>query len=45
MIEVATISKNPIPEKEVLQIFKSLCEGVRAFHKQNPPLAHRDIKV
>jgi len=44
MIEVAQISKNPIAEKEILQIFKTLCEGVLAFHKLDPPLAHRDIK-
>lgn len=44
MVEVATITKNPIPEKDVISIFKSLCEGVNAFHKLDPPLAHRDIK-
>ena len=45
MVEVASITKNLIPEKEVLKIFKCLCQGVNAFHKLDPPLAHRDIKV
>jgi len=39
------ITKNPIPENEVISIFKALCIGVNAFHKLDPPLAHRDIKV
>ena len=45
MVEVSTITKHPIEEKQVISIFKALCIGVNAFHKLDPPLAHRDIKV
>ena len=45
MIEVAQITKNPIPEADILSIFQSLCEAVGVFHKHEPPIAHRDIKV
>lgn len=45
MIEVAQITKNPIPEADILLIFQSLCEAVSVFHKHEPPIAHRDIKV
>ena len=45
MIEVAQITKNSIPEADILSIFQSLCEAVSVFHKHEPPIAHRDIKV
>lgn len=45
MVEVSSITKNPIAETEILKIFKCLCQGVNAFHKLDPPFAHRDIKV
>lgn len=31
-------------EREALQIFLGVLEGVAAFHDHNPPWAHRDIK-
>eukprot|EP00002_Diphylleia_rotans_P013170 TRINITY_DN2566_c0_g1_i1.p1 TRINITY_DN2566_c0_g1~~TRINITY_DN2566_c0_g1_i1.p1 ORF type:complete len:315 (-),score=58.39 TRINITY_DN2566_c0_g1_i1:532-1476(-) len=31
-------------ERELLIIFKAICEGIRAFHKHTIPYAHRDIK-
>eukprot|EP00008_Paramoeba_atlantica_P003803 CAMPEP_0201487928 /NCGR_PEP_ID=MMETSP0151_2-20130828/16434_1 /ASSEMBLY_ACC=CAM_ASM_000257 /TAXON_ID=200890 /ORGANISM="Paramoeba atlantica, Strain 621/1 / CCAP 1560/9" /LENGTH=228 /DNA_ID=CAMNT_0047873105 /DNA_START=50 /DNA_END=733 /DNA_ORIENTATION=+ len=32
-------------EKEVLQLFLQICEGVLEFHSRDPPLAVRDIKA
>ncbi len=34
-----------IPEDKLLDIFSQCCEGVRHLHSQEPPLAHRDIKI
>lgn len=31
-------------EKDMLRMFISVCNGVKEFHKRNPPLAHNDIK-
>eukprot|EP00322_Chrysochromulina_rotalis_P002584 CAMPEP_0115834128 /NCGR_PEP_ID=MMETSP0287-20121206/3525_1 /TAXON_ID=412157 /ORGANISM="Chrysochromulina rotalis, Strain UIO044" /LENGTH=290 /DNA_ID=CAMNT_0003287557 /DNA_START=85 /DNA_END=957 /DNA_ORIENTATION=+ len=33
-----------IPERECLQIFQGILQGVAAFHEHDPPWAHRDIK-
>jgi len=44
MIEVASITKAAIPEKDILFIFRSLCRALYAFHSLQPPYAHRDIK-
>ncbi|KAK9837404.1 hypothetical protein WJX84_001292 [Apatococcus fuscideae] len=30
--------------QEILSIFLQVCKAVQALHRQNPPLAHRDIK-
>jgi serine/threonine kinase 16 len=35
---------SPFSEKEALTLFKGMCEGVRQFHTEDPPLALRDIK-
>ena len=32
-------------EPQVLQIFGQICAGVGCLHSQNPPIAHRDIKL
>lgn len=33
-------------EKDVLRIFRLICDAVRAFHDAKPsPLAHRDLKT
>ena len=34
-----------IPQKELLAIFRGICDGIDVLHAQTPPLAHRDIKV
>ena len=34
-----------IPEDKLLDVFSQCCEGVRHLHSQEPPLAHRDIKI
>lgn len=32
-------------EKELLRVFKSLCTPVLELHHQDPPVAHRDLKL
>ncbi|RLN44478.1 hypothetical protein BBJ29_007608 [Phytophthora kernoviae] len=32
-------------QHELLRTFKSLCEPVAMLHSQNPPVAHRDLKL
>ncbi|KAJ4711689.1 Protein kinase superfamily protein [Melia azedarach] len=32
-------------EKQVLQIFRDVCNAVFAMHCQSPPIAHRDLKA
>jgi serine/threonine protein kinase len=32
-------------EERVLFIFSQVCNAVRHLHRQNPPIAHRDIKI
>ncbi|KAG6951946.1 hypothetical protein JG688_00013505 [Phytophthora aleatoria] len=32
-------------QHELLRTFKSLCEPVSMLHAQNPPIAHRDLKL
>ncbi|KAE8999139.1 hypothetical protein PF011_g14752 [Phytophthora fragariae] len=32
-------------QHELLRTFKSLCEPVAMLHAQNPPIAHRDLKL
>ena len=34
-----------IPEGEVLEIVSDIVRGLLHMHMQNPPIAHRDIKV
>eukprot|EP00794_Sanderia_malayensis_P006780 gene6780-7545_t len=44
LIENSQSRGDRIAEKKILKIFRSLCDGVDAFHCHNPPYAHRDIK-
>lgn len=32
-------------DSEILRIFKEICMCVALLHSQNPPIAHRDLKV
>ena len=45
LIESGIRTQRPLPEDDILQMFKSLCQAVNSFHNLDPPLAHRDIKV
>ncbi len=45
VIEERTLNQEVWSEKLLLKIFVGLCRGVLALHSQDPPLAHRDIKV
>jgi len=38
------LKKHPVNEKQLLRIFRGICEGIRHLHHQEPPLAHRDLK-
>ena len=37
--------KKSIPQAQILKIFAEVCEAVAHMHNQNPPIAHRDLKV
>jgi serine/threonine protein kinase len=37
--------KKLMPQTQVLKIFAEVCEAVAHMHNQNPPIAHRDLKV
>lgn len=37
--------KEKFLELECLEIFLGICKAVNILHSQNPPLAHRDVKV
>ncbi|XP_020268090.1 probable serine/threonine-protein kinase DDB_G0276461 isoform X1 [Asparagus officinalis] len=32
-------------EKQILSIFRDICNAVFAMHRQSPPIAHRDLKA
>jgi len=32
-------------EQTVLYIIREVCNGIFHMHQQNPPIAHRDIKI
>lgn len=32
-------------EEQVLYIMKQICKGIKHMHDQDPPIAHRDIKI
>ncbi|XP_065624769.1 actin-regulating kinase PRK1-like [Quercus suber] len=34
-----------LDEKQVLSIFRDVCNAVFAMHCQSPPIAHRDLKA
>ena len=34
-----------LSESQVIHIMGDVCRGVLHMHNQNPPIAHRDIKV
>ena len=34
-----------IPEERLIDLFHQCCEGVSHLHSQQPPLAHRDVKI
>eukprot|EP00794_Sanderia_malayensis_P006786 gene6786-7552_t len=44
LIENSQSRGDRIAEKKILNIFRSPCDAVDAFHCHNPPYAHRDIK-
>jgi len=39
-----TCNTSPYTEREVLTLFRGICEGVKQFHTEDPPLALRDLK-
>ena len=34
-----------LQEQQVIHVLKDVCRGILHMHSQNPPIAHRDIKV
>lgn len=46
IIEHAQRTKIPLAEEKILQLFRSVCQGLGAMHNHpTDPVAHRDIKV
>lgn len=46
MIEHAQRTKIPLAEEKILQLFRSVCQGLGAMHNHpTDPVVHRDIKV
>ena len=41
----SVIEEGDLADKDILPIFRQICDGVGAMHRCNPPLAHRDIKA
>ncbi len=37
--------KKHFPQAQILKMFYDICEAVAHMHNQNPPVAHRDLKV
>jgi serine/threonine protein kinase len=37
-------TSSSLPEDVCLRIFAGVCNGIRAMHRHEPPIAHRDIK-
>eukprot|EP00112_Aurelia_sp_Birch-Aquarium-sp1_P018967 Seg4602.1 transcript_id=Seg4602.1/GoldUCD/mRNA.D3Y31 product="Serine/threonine-protein kinase 16" protein_id=Seg4602.1/GoldUCD/D3Y31 len=44
LIENSHARGQKIPEKKIIEMFRSLCDAVLTFHSHDPPYAHRDIK-
>lgn len=40
-----TRERNKMSGSEILRIFKEICMCVAVLHSQEPPIAHRDLKV
>ena len=36
--------QGPLPERQVLEWIKDICDALRFLHSQTPPIVHRDIK-
>jgi len=34
-----------LDEREILSIFSDVCYAIQEMHSQNPPIAHRDLKI
>lgn len=45
LIELVMPGMPPIPEAKLLSIFHSVCKAVAHLHAQEPPIAHRDLKL
>jgi len=42
---IAIKTRGSFTEKKICSIFKQVCLALQALHSQNPPIAHRDIKI
>jgi AP2-associated kinase len=45
LFKLITNNEKYFSEKEILQIIFESAKGILAMHSQNPPIAHRDIKI
>lgn len=45
LVDLVLPGNPPLPEGRLLSIFHSVCKAVAHLHSQNPPIAHRDLKL
>ena len=45
LIERGYSRRESLREKQIWEIFKQVCEGVEACHREEPSIQHRDLKV
>ena len=45
LLDYINNSEDNIPENIALDIIKNIANGLEGMHSQNPPIAHRDVKI
>jgi len=45
LLDLLEKNNGKLQEKQIIFIMKQIVEGLKHMHNQNPPIAHRDIKV
>lgn len=38
-------NNRPLSERQIAELFTQICRGIRSMHRQQPPMAHRDMKI
>ena len=45
LVDLISRNEMKLSEEQIIQAFKDICSGVRHMHEQDPPIAHRDLKI